>query len=175
MHPKTILGIDPGTKEMGFAVLRDRSLLGGGVQTLRNGEHPHNVVGHAKQVLLWNLKRYGPTVVGIEKPIRMNTKRAALMSVIVQELHARSRELGLEVCEIWPHEVRDTVTGDPYAKKIEVARFIVDKHFPDLRPRLPVPPRRAVLGFSSRDRYWLHMFDALAVAIAARDTIVHRE
>jgi len=40
MQPQTILGIDPGTKEMGFAVLRDRDLLAYGVHTLRNGERP---------------------------------------------------------------------------------------------------------------------------------------
>jgi len=167
MDNRTILGIDPGTSHMGIAVIRSGDLAATGVHTLRNGERPHDVIGQAKRIVLRYIRDFSPAVVAIEKPLRMKTKRAALMSVIVQELHARSRELGLEVEEIWPHDVRDRVTGDPYAKKIEVARVIVEKSYPSLRPRMPVVPKRAVLGFSPRDKYWLHMFDAVAVALAA--------
>ena len=85
--------------------------------------------------------------------------------MIAQELHARSRELGLTVREISPHEVRRIVVGNPYAKKLEVAQALA-RQFPEIRPRLPAAAPHRVLGYRPRDKYWLHMFDALAVATA---------
>jgi len=52
MSHKTILGIDPGTKEMGLVVLRGRELLYFGVHTLRNGTRPHDVIGQARRIVL---------------------------------------------------------------------------------------------------------------------------
>jgi Holliday junction resolvasome RuvABC endonuclease subunit len=169
MHP-TILGIDPGTKEMGIAVIRGTSFIAGGVKTLRNGERPHDVIGQARRVVLSYIEDYSPTIVAIEKPLLMPTKRAALVSVIAQELHARSREVGTKVIEISPREARRIVVGNPYAKKLEVARAIVAMGFEELREKLPQSPPHPVLGYRPRDKYWLHMFDALAVAVAAEPT-----
>jgi Holliday junction resolvasome RuvABC endonuclease subunit len=165
----TILGIDPGTKEMGIAVIRGPELLASGVHTLRNGHRPHDVIGQAKALVLSYVEEYEPSVVGIEKPLLRPTKRASLMSVIGQELRARSRDLGLRVVEISAREVRRVLVGDAFAKKLDVARVIVERHFPELRERLPRKPKRAALGFSYRDKYWLHMFDAIAVALASAE------
>jgi Holliday junction resolvasome RuvABC endonuclease subunit len=166
----TILGIDPGTKEMGVAVLRGTSLLAFGVKTLKNGTRPHDVIGQARRVILGYIEDYKPTIVGIEKPLLVPTKRAALVSVIAQELHARSVELGLKVREISPREVRRIVVGNPYAKKIEVARAILKLGFSELGAKIPKEPPHPVLGYRPRDKYWLHMFDALAVALAVQST-----
>lgn len=165
---QTILGIDPGTKEMGVAVLKGTTLLAFGVRTLKNGERPHDVIAQARRVVLGYIEDYAPSIVAIEKPLLLPTKRAALVSVIGQELHARSREVGMKVVEISPREVRRIVVGNPHAKKLEVARAIVRMGFPDLAVKLPKEPPHPVLGYKSKDRYWLHMFDALAVALAAR-------
>ena len=167
MHP-TILGIDPGTKEMGAAVLRGCELLAFGVHTLRNGDRPRDVIDQARRIVLSYIHEYGPAVVAIEKPLLLATKRAALVSVITQELHARSREVGTRVVEIAPREVRRILVGNPHAKKIEVARAIVGMGFEDLRVKLPKEPPHPVLGYKPRDKYWLHMFDALAVALAVQ-------
>jgi len=161
----TILGIDPGTKEMGVAVLRDRELIASGVHTLRNGERPHDVIGQARAAILGHIQDHGASIVGIEKPLRKATQRSALMLVIAQELHARSRELGLQVVELYPSEVRARTVGDPHATKFNVAHALVER-FPELRSRLPVKPPHPVFGYGHRDKYWLHMFDALAVAVA---------
>jgi Holliday junction resolvasome RuvABC endonuclease subunit len=162
---KSVLGIDPGTKEMGVAVLRGSKLLAYGVHTLRNGQRPHDLIGQARSIVLDYVNKYRPDVVGIERPLLKPTKRAALMSVIAQELNGRSRELGLAVCEISPREVRRRLIGDPSARKIDVARVLAER-FPEIRVRVPEPPKRSALGFRPRDNYWLHMFDALAVAAA---------
>ncbi len=166
-----ILGIDPGTKEMGVAVLQGTTLLDFGVKTLKNGHRPHDVIGQAKRVVMGYVEDYKPAIVGIEKPLLVPTKRAALVSVIAQEAHARSREVVPKVWEISPREVRRILVGNPYAKKIEVARAILKLGFSELAAKVPSQPPHPVLGYRARDKYWLHMFDALAVALAVQTSI----
>jgi Holliday junction resolvasome RuvABC endonuclease subunit len=164
---RKILGIDPGTKEMGVVVLEGKSLLSYGVHTLRNGERPHDVIGQAKRIVLGYVAKHGPQVVAIEKPLPIATRRGAILNVIADELRERSRELNLEVVEIGPAEIRQRVVGDPRATKIEVAQALVDQGFEALRPMIPTKPKRSALGLRPKDKYWLHMFDALAAAAAA--------
>jgi hypothetical protein len=66
--------------------------------------------------------------------------------------------------EISPRKVREIVVGNPKATKIEVAEALVRQGFTDLAELVPKRPARAVLGLSEKDRYWLHAFDALALA-----------
>ncbi|MBU1698947.1 MAG: crossover junction endodeoxyribonuclease RuvC [Candidatus Eisenbacteria bacterium] len=162
----TILGIDPGTKEMGVAVLRGQQLLGSGVHTLRNGGRPRDVIDQARQIILSYIQEFTPSIVGIEKPLLVPTKRAALVSVIAQELHARAREVGMKVIEISPRDARRIVVGNPHAKKIDVARAISGMKIEGLHVDAPKAPPHPVLGYRPKDKYWLHLFDALAVAIA---------
>jgi len=164
---RTILGIDPGSRYMGIAVVRGERLLGKGVHMLRNGRKPYDLLGQARAVIVDYVQKHAPDIVAIERPLLKPTKRAALVTVLAQELRARSREMGVRVVTIPVREVRKAVTGDEWAKKIDVARKLVER-FPELTPKLPVPPKRAALGLRPRDRYWLHMFDALGVACAAR-------
>src|SRR5437016_4009268 len=102
MQHKTILGIDPGTKEMGLAVLRGRELCYFGVRTLRNGTRPYDVIGQARKIVLDAIERHAPQVVAIEEPFNLPTKRAHLLNVISDELRERAREVGLEVVALSP-------------------------------------------------------------------------
>lgn len=95
------------------------------------------------------------------------TKRAAILSVIAQELHGRANELNLEVVELTPQEVRQRVVGDPKATKIDVAETLIRQGFEELTELIPKRPVRAALGMRPRDKYWLHMFDALGLAVTA--------
>jgi Holliday junction resolvasome RuvABC endonuclease subunit len=166
-HP-TILGIDPGTRFMGFAILKGGTLLDYGVHTLRNGRRPYDLLGQARTHLLSAIQNHQPEIVAIEEPLLIPTKRAALVSAIAQELHERAKELGVHVVEISPRRVREVVVGDPGATKIDAAEIIVKRGFSELAPLVPRRPARAVLGIAERDRYWLHTFDALGLALAAR-------
>lgn len=166
-HDITILGIDPGTRFMGFAVLKGRTLLDYGVHTLRNGRRPYDLLGQARGHVLASIHDHQPEVVAIEEPLLIPTKRAALVSAIAQELHQRAREMGIRVVEIPPRKVREIVVGNPKATKIEVAEALVKLGFSELETLLPKRPERAVLGIAEKDRYWLHVFDALCLGIAA--------
>jgi Holliday junction resolvasome RuvABC endonuclease subunit len=166
MEQQTILGIDPGTKEMGLAAVHGPKLLGYGVHRLRNGDRPYEVVGQARRIVLAAIGRYSPQVVAIEEPLNLATKRAHLMNVIADELHERAAELGIGVLELSPLAIRERVARNPRATKIDVAETLV-RQFPQLQQLVPKRPTRTALGLAHKDRYWLHMFDALALAMAA--------
>jgi Holliday junction resolvasome RuvABC endonuclease subunit len=167
MQHKTILGIDPGTKEMGLVVLRGRELRYFGVRTLRNGTRPHDVIGQARRTVLATIQKHEPDIVAIEEPFNLPTKRSHLLNVISDELRGRAKELGLEVIALSPAAIRGRVVGNPNATKIEVAEALSGSGFDQLRDLIPKRPARAALGLRPRDKYWLHMFDALAIAVTA--------
>jgi Holliday junction resolvasome RuvABC endonuclease subunit len=160
----TILGLDPGTRYLGMAVLRGDNLLDYAVHELRNGERPYDLIGQARRVVLNVIERHAPQVVAIEAPYLIASKRAAVLSALAQELHARSRELGAHVLELSPENVRGALTGNPHATKYEVAQHLGLGRFAQLKRLVPNKPKTPVLWLTARERYWLHMFDALALA-----------
>lgn len=162
----TILGLDPGTRFLGTAVLRGPLLVDFGVHVLRNGERADDLLAHGKQILFSKIRDHAPAVVAIEAPYLIKTKRAAVLSTFAQVLHRKAADLGLRVLEISPESVRQDVAGKPNARKIEVAVALASR-FPQLQPLVPKQPKVPALWLTPRERYWLHMFDALALAHAA--------
>ena len=59
------------------------------------------------------------------------------------------------------------VVRNERATKVDVAEALVTGAFGELRGLVPKRPLRPALGLRPRDRYWLHAFDALSLAIAA--------
>ena len=152
---------------MGMAVIRGPKLIAYGVHQLRNGREPHDLIGQAKNVLHRYVRDFGPTLVAVERPLLLPTEVASLLTTMGQELHARGKALGCTVVELSAKEIRETLLGNPRANKLDVARALV-KQYVELGSKLPASPARSALGWKARDRYWLHAFDALASAVAAR-------
>jgi Holliday junction resolvasome RuvABC endonuclease subunit len=168
----TILGIDPGTRFLGAAVLRGRRLLRYAVHELRNGERIYDLLGQARSIVFQYIERYSPQVVALEKPYVLDSDRAVTLRALVRELRKRSKEFGLSVAELSPEEVRTAIVGSARATKHDVAGTLVER-FPELRPLLPRRPKIPALWLSSKDRYWLHAFDGVSVAIAASRFSAH--
>jgi len=166
--PPTILGLDPGTRFLGAAVLRGPDLLAYGVHELKNGERPYDVIGQARRVVFRYIELHQPQVVAIEAPYPIATERGAVLTTLARELHERAKELGLEVVELSPEAVRQAVVGKERATKYEVAQRLVADRFPELKALVPKKPKTPALWLTSRERYWLHMFDALALGVAGR-------
>jgi len=172
-HP-IILGLDPGTRFLGAVVLRGRDLLAYGVHELKNGQRPFDVIGQARRVVFRYIEEHEPRIVAIEAPYMIATERGAVLTTLAKELHERAKELGLQIVELSPEMVRQSVTGSARSTKYEVAQKLAESGFPELRRLVPKKPKTPALWLTSRERYWLHMFDALALGLAADLAIVHR-
>jgi len=160
--PSITLCLDPGTKEMGIAVLEDGHLLDYRVKTFRNGRKPHELLGQAKTVMVELLEEIRPKVVVIEKPFFAKTMRSALLTFLVQELRGRISAQEVSVREYGPRQVREILLDDPKATKRDIARFVA-KRFPELEQHLH-------FGEFWKEKYWSHVFDAVALGLADQAT-----
>jgi Holliday junction resolvasome RuvABC endonuclease subunit len=167
--PPTILGLDPGTRFLGAVVVRDTKLRAYAVHELKNGDQAYEAIGQARRVVFGYIEQHAPEIVAFEAPYLIATKRGALLTTLAHELHRRSEDLGLTVLELSPEAVRHVVAGNARATKIDVATSLVASGFDELRHLIPEKPARSALGLRPRDRYWLHMFDALSLAVAGRE------
>lgn len=163
--PPIILGLDPGTRFLGAVVLRGSELLAYAVHELKNGTRPYDVIGQARRVVFRYIEQFEPQIVAIEAPYLIATERGAVLTTLARELHERAKELGLDVQELSPEVVRQRLTSNSKATKYAVAQRL-GENFSELRPMVPAKPKMPALWLNSRERYWLHVFDALAIAVS---------
>lgn len=153
-----ILCLDPGTKDMGIALLEGADLLDYRVKTFRNGRRPHELLGQAKAAMVELLEEARPDIVVIEEPFFAETRRSALLTFLVDELRGRVRAGGVRLREYGPRRVREILLGNPRATKRDIARFVAGR-FPELAPRLHPDD-------FWKEKYWSHVFDAVALGMA---------
>src|SRR5689334_12789890 len=96
-HP-TILAIDPGTKELGVAVLEGDRLVYFGVKTFKQRSPPHVLLANVSRLIEALVDRYGPECVAIERTFLIH-KEAVLLNVVAAEIKFTAHERGLVVYE----------------------------------------------------------------------------
>lgn len=157
-HPTRLLALDPGTKEMGIALLAGGDLIDYRVKTFRNERQPHELLTQARDTMEALLEASQPDRVVIERPFFAQTKRSALLTFLVEELRRRVREGKVDLTEYGPREVRSILLGNPKATKRDIARYVAGR-YPELTTHLHP-------GDFWREKYWGHVFDAVALALA---------
>ena len=129
--PDVILGIDPGSRNTGIAVLskKEQHWVAIHCETLNiSGTEDHaerlkEIFDHVSEVI----QQHKPTQCAVETPIygvdplamlKLGRAQAAAM------LAAQSK--GIEVFEYYPKEVKKSITGNGNASKVQVA-FMLEK------------------------------------------------
>jgi Holliday junction resolvasome RuvABC endonuclease subunit len=154
--PDTILALDPGLRELGYAVLHGRRLVTSGVLGLRRIPKEARLVTARRSVRAW-LQTHQPDVVVVEKTYRHPLPwldQLHQLSRSAQNLATRSHAAFTMYS---PQRVRATVAGNGKAKKAEAA-VAVALRFPQLRVYLTQDRRW-------KERHWQNMFDAIALAL----------
>jgi crossover junction endodeoxyribonuclease RuvC len=154
-----ILAIDPGTSEMGFAVLEDGALRGHGVKVIRRGRSPKETLDRARSEVAELIEDFRPGVLVIEKTFIGQNRNAALLNVLGDEIKSLGLRNKVKVLCFAPSTVRKVVCGSGRADKGDVAR-VVAARYPELK------------AFLFKDRKWkelfhANMFDAVALGMAA--------
>ena len=153
-----ILAIDPGTREMGIAVIERDRLLYSAVEIFRKLPSPQDRLRQVRSAVARLVRDFRPSALAIEKTFIGRNRNAALLNVLVDEIVTLGKRKGLTVVALAPAAVKKVVAGDGWATKEEVAHAVAAR-FPKLRVYLP-PDR------SWKRRRQLNMFDAIAVGIA---------
>jgi len=152
----TILALDPGLRDLGYAVLRGRRLVTGGVLGLRQVPKPDRLGEARRHVRGW-LRSQRPRVIVVEKTYRHPVPW--LNDLHRLSLYARglARRRHLRFATYAPQRVRKTILGNGKATKREVAA-VVAARFPSLRVYLTQDRKW-------KEVYWRNMFDAVALAL----------
>ena len=154
-----VLAIDPGTREMGVALLENGTLIYHGVKLVTRGRSPHETLQRARAAVVRLLEDLKPDVVVVEKTFIGNNRSAALLSVLADEIKALAKARKLLYESFAPSSVKKTICGDGRATKEEVAKVIA-KRFPELKAYLSQNRKW-------KDRFHQNMFDAVAVGLTA--------
>ncbi len=160
-HPPRILAIDPGTKHIGVAVLERGDLVHRAVEDVKPRRSPHETLRIARRIVLRLLRDFQPATIVYERAFFSNNRNSALLNVFVDEVRDLAKRRGIPAVGFAPSSVKKAITGSGGAGKQAVANAVVAR-FPELSVFLNQDRK-------SKDRYYSNMFDAVALAIVARD------
>ena len=156
MKTDTILAIDPGLREPGLAVLSGRRLLVHETLWLRDTPK-RDRLSTIQSAIARLAKTHQPGAVVVEKTYRHPVPWLDELHQITLATKRLARRGGAEFATYSPQAVRRTVAGYGKARKPEVALAVAHR-FPQLRVLLTQDRRW-------KERYWLNMFDAVALAL----------
>jgi len=155
-NPDTILAIDPGLRELGYAVLQGPRLVTAGVLNLKLVPRAKRLDEARKHLRRW-LGTHRPDAVVVEKTYRHPVPWLNELHEITRSARNLTSRRGGHFATYSPQRVRQTVAGNGKAKKKEVA-LAVTHVFPNLRVYLTQDRRW-------KERYWLNMTDAVALGL----------
>jgi crossover junction endodeoxyribonuclease RuvC len=152
----TTLAVDPGLRDLGFAVLAGERLLASGVRPLRLFPKTRRLEEARCLVYGW-IRAYRPETLVLEATHGHSVSGFSA----VNRLALSFRHVGLRnrvaVATYAPQTVRKALVGNGWATKKEMA-VAIGHRFPSLRVYLTQDRKW-------KERYFLNMFDAVALAL----------
>lgn len=138
MDTRSILGIDPGTNMMGYALVKtagkDIDPVVMGVINLKKIKDPYEKMGHILDSMNRLIEEYSPDELAIEAPFYGKNVQSMLKLGRAQGIAiAVALSRGLSVCEYAPRKIKMAITGRGSASKQQVAAMLqATLHFTDL-------------------------------------------
>jgi len=157
-----ILAIDPGTKEIGIAVLDGAELVYYAVKTIRDRATAQRILQQVAAMAADLISTYTPKLVAIEKMFVIQ-KSAALLSVAAEEIKSVARASGLPVLEFAPTTIRKYLCDAGGATKRDVAKMIA--------VRYPALARYLNTRNKWDEKYYANIFDAVAVGLMCQQEL----
>jgi Holliday junction resolvasome RuvABC endonuclease subunit len=152
---KRILAIDPGTKNIGFALLDNGELIHFGVKSVPQMMPSCEILKRGKRIIVRLIDDFRPNFLAVEKTYFANNKDTVLLNTFTKVIQKIGKRKGLMVSCIAINTVRKVICGNGAASKDDVARVIVSKYV-ELKPYL-------TSNRKWKERYFQNMFDAIAI------------
>jgi len=154
-----ILAIDPGTRQIGVALLEKQKLIYHGVTGVKRQKSPSQTLKEGREIILRLIKDFEPKILVVEKTFFANNRNSSLLNVFADEIKAIGKKKRLKVLSFAPNTVKKFITGNGRASKAEVAKVIIS-NYPELKVYL-------TQDRAWKERYHQNMFDAVALGIMA--------
>lgn len=158
--PTRILALDPGTKEMGFALLEGETLIRYGVRNIKKKRFyktrsKRNVAG------IDLIEDFIPNVIILGKLTHPERKKNPILNNLTNQIKRFAFRKGIDIQEIELAAARKFLIKDRRPTKMNVA-MLITAIYPELSAYLP--QKRRIL-WTHKDIYWMNMFDALTLAL----------
>ena len=153
---ETILALDPGLRELGFAVMTGPKVVASGVRPLYLTPSRFRV-GEARRTLLQLLKAHRPQLVILERTNTHPTGTFNSVHLLARSLLRMCIRRGIRTATYATQTVRKAITGNGNAPKREVAKILAAR-FPSLHVYVTQDKKW-------KERFWQNLFDALALAV----------
>jgi Holliday junction resolvasome RuvABC endonuclease subunit len=152
----TILSLDPGLRDLGYAVLAGRRVVAASVLPLRSVPRSQRL-GAVREFLLTQFRAHRPRTLVVEHIPKRPLDTLAGLPALGRLLGRLAQQRRMKLVTYSARTVRGSVVGDGWADKREAAETIAGK-FPDLRVHLTQDRKW-------KERYWQNMFDAVALGL----------
>ncbi len=155
-NPTTILALDPGLRDLGFAVLDRKRLLTSGVRPLRLLPTSRRALEARNLIRGW-ITAYGPGTLVLESTYPHPVAEPNALDRLARSARRIGRREHVKRAAYAPQTVRKTIVGNGRATKHGTA-VAVAQRFPALRVFLTADRRW-------KERHFRNMFDAVALAL----------
>jgi crossover junction endodeoxyribonuclease RuvC len=155
-NPSTILAIDPGLRELGYAVLTGKKLAVSGVRPLFLLPRGRRVLEALRLLRQW-ITAFRPDVVVIERTYSHPTGTFNAVHGLAVALQKAASRRGVPAVSYPPQTVRKAIVGNGNAEKQEAARA--------LAARYPATRMYLTSDRKWKTRYFLNQFDAIALGV----------
>ena len=159
--PRRTLAIDPGTREMGYALLEANDLLYFGVHTFRHRMSTRRLLAEGQRFVADLITKFGPHLCVIGTAGDARAKRSARLPGVVEAIQQCAQQHRVRVVAYAPATVKKTITGNGAATKRDIAEILVHL-YPYLTKYLQTDRR-------TREHYWEHMFAAVALGLTGSE------
>ena len=162
--PLRTLALDPGTREMGYAVLESTDLFYFGVHTFPHRCSARRLCAEGQRFVQGLLDAYAPQLLVIEKTWYAKSTRSTRLHVFVEAMEGLAQQQDLLVRAYTPRMVKKMICGHGDATKRDIAETLIRQRYLYLAKYLQRDLR-------TRDKYWQSMFDAVALGLTGYEEI----
>lgn len=159
-RPTRILALDPGTKEIGFALLNGDTLIRYGVRNIKKRFNKTRKNGRVAGIDLIDI--FKPDVLILGKPTHPERKLNPVLRNMTNQIKRFALGNEIKIQEIELGAARKFLIKDRRPTKLNVAELI-SVVYPELSVYLP---KKGRILWTHKDIYWMNMFDALTLALA---------
>jgi Holliday junction resolvasome RuvABC endonuclease subunit len=151
----TILGIDPGARQIGVSVLKNEEIVFYAVKTFK-GRTASEKLEKLRIIIGKLIADYRVEYVALEKVVFVQQHRS-FVKIVYEEIKQFLKREDIEFFEYNPKFIRETICGNEKPTKRNAALILTQKHAELVRyfnvPRL------------WQKRYFAQLFDAIAVGL----------
>ena len=164
---KTIIGISPGSRLIGFAIFAEGELLDWGVKTLKD-IRPEDRHEKAKDIVLGLIERYGPDTITIKK---LDTRRSSKgLLELADSFKALCKKKGVPVDEYSINRLETLLSPKRKIDKDKIAELMAEYNpvlFNDFEKAKPDLDEYGQDRHENTRKYYLRVFEAVALAFVS--------